>query len=220
MKADLHVHSTHSEDGKQTVEELVKRCGELGIGAVAITDHNTMGAHQDLGRMSTRNLIIIPATEITTTGGHILALGIKGEIPRGLTVTDTLHHIHQAGGIAIAPHAYRMWSGLGEKNIRNNSFDAIEVINGRSRRRGNLRAKRLASSLGLPGVGGSDAHNNISIGRAFTEVPDTCRTWQDIIASIKAGNCSAQGNDLSSSSSFSHAIRNMSNWFRRGFRRM
>jgi predicted metal-dependent phosphoesterase TrpH len=220
MKADLHVHSTHSDDGKQTVDELVKRCVELGIGAVAITDHNTMGAHQDAERHAASKLIIVPATEVTTADGHILALGVTGVIPRGFGVAETLTKIHEAGGIAIAPHPYRMWSGLGEDNIRENRFDAIEVKNGRSKRRANTKAERLASSLGLPGVGGSDAHDVSSIGRVYTEVPDRCRTWNDIIEAIRSGNCSAVGEHLSPSSSLGHGARTFSDWFRRGFRRM
>ena len=220
MKADLHVHSVHSDDGRQTVEDLIKRCEELGIGAVAITDHNTMRAHFEEVSKYEGKMIIVPAVEVTTTGGHVLAYGIKSDIPRGLSVAETVRMIHEAGGIAVAPHTYRLWSGLGEANVRANAFDAIETINGRSRKRGNRRAKRLAASLKLPEVGGSDAHNTMSVGRSYTELPDGCRDWEDIIAAVRSGRCSARGDDLSSSSSLGHGALNISRWFRRGFRRM
>jgi predicted metal-dependent phosphoesterase TrpH len=219
MKADLHVHSTHSDDGRQTVEEILKRCEELGIGAVAITDHNTLKAHTGEKHEGT-NVIIIPAMELTTEDGHVLAYGLTEEIPRGLTANETIQRIHAVEGIAIAPHAYRLWSGLGEDNIRSNHFDAIETINGRSRKGANNKAKRLAKELGLPGVGGSDAHNVASIGRACTEVPDDCRTPGEIIKAIKDNRCEAVGTDLSSSRSVSHGAMTISQWFRRGFKRM
>jgi len=40
MKADLHMHTTHS-DGRLTNEELFKRAKEKGIDVIAITDHDT-----------------------------------------------------------------------------------------------------------------------------------------------------------------------------------
>ncbi len=218
MKADLHVHSTHSDDGHQTVEELLKRCEELGIGVVAITDHNTLKAHQNGGPRS--KVIVIPAMEITAEEGHILAFGVKEEVPRGLGVTETLERIHRAGGIAIAAHPFRWWSGLGEGNIKSNDFDAIETINGRSKKRANSQAHRLARKMGLPGIGGSDAHNVNSIGRAYTEVPDDSKTYQDVIQAIKDRKCKAVGKNLSSSESFGHGAIGITRWFRRGFKRM
>jgi predicted metal-dependent phosphoesterase TrpH len=220
MKADLHVHTSHSDDGRQTVEELVKRCTELGIKAVAITDHNTMAAHSETKSFAGESLIIVPAVEITAEGGHILAYGIEGEVPRGLSVAETIEKIHRVGGIAVAPHPYRRFSGLGEDNVRENHFDAIEVINGRSRKGVNDMAKRLAESLHIPQVGGSDAHNVKSIGQVYTELPDRCKTWQDILEAVRSGECSAEGKGMTSSMSVSNNFRNFSKWLGRGFRRM
>ena len=133
MKADLHVHSTHSDDGHQTIEEIMERCRQLDIRVLAITDHNDMGGCGEAERLG-EGMIIIPGIEISSKGGHILGLGLTRPVPRGLEVSETIRQIHQAGGIAIAPHPYRMSTGLGEQNIRSNDFDAIEVANGRSRR--------------------------------------------------------------------------------------
>jgi predicted metal-dependent phosphoesterase TrpH len=218
MKADLHVHSTHSDDGRQTVEELLRRCEELGIGAVAITDHNTLQAHLNGGPVS--KIIVVPAMEITTEQGHVLALGIREEVPRGLSVVETVERIHRAGGIAVAPHPFRWFSGLGESNVRGNDFDAIEVFNGRSKKGVNARARRLAKKMALPGVGGSDAHNDRSIGRVYTEVPDDCRTYQDIIRAIKDRRCKAVGTNLTPSQSLGRGARSLTTWFGRGFKRM
>ncbi len=218
MKADLHVHSTHSDDGHQTVEELLKRCEELGIGAVAITDHNTLKAHLNGGPSS--KIIVIPAMEITTERGHVLAFGVKEEVPKGLSVKETVERIHQADGIAVAPHPFRWFTGLGEKNIKGEDFDAIEVFNGRSKKGVNSKANRLAKRMALPGIGGSDAHNIQSIGRAYTEVPDDCETYQDVIQAIKDRKCKAVGRNLSSSESFGRGAKSLTQWFGRGFRRM
>jgi DNA polymerase (family 10) len=40
MRGDLHMHSTWSNDGKNTIEEMARRCRERGYDYMAITDHS------------------------------------------------------------------------------------------------------------------------------------------------------------------------------------
>ncbi|MDW5562772.1 MAG: PHP domain-containing protein [Methanomassiliicoccus sp.] len=218
MRADLHVHSTHSDDGRQSVEEIIVRCKELELGAVAISDHNVFEAHKEATVGA--GIIIVPAMEVSSTGGHILALGITEVIPRGRPVGETIDLIHAAGGIAIAPHPYRAWSGLGERNVRGHQFDAVEVANGRSKRKGNIAAKRLAKAMGLPMVGGSDAHYNQAIGRAYTELPDDCRDHHDVLKAIRDHRSRAFGSGQGLSRSAQSGMVSVLRWLRRGFRRM
>lgn len=219
MRADLHVHSTYSDDGHQTVEEILARCRELGIGAVAICDHNVFEAHRSAAAQGS-DIIVVPAMEVTSDGGHILALGIDAPVARGLTVRETIEAIHAAGGIAVAPHPYRAWSGLGEDSVRSNDFDAIEAANGRSKKAGNVAAKRLAKKLCLPAIGGSDAHKLEAIGRAYTELPDGCHEPNDVIRAIMDRRCRAFGSGHSQSRSAWSGIIGIARWFRRGCRRM
>ena len=219
MKADLHVHSTLSSDGHQTVAQIIERCREHDIKVLAITDHNVMGGHEEAERLG-EGMIIIPGVEISSQGGHVLGLDIVEPVPRGLSVRETIERIHQGGGIAIAPHPFRLSNGLGKKNVRENDFDAVEVVNGRSSRGGNKAARRLATSIGLPGVGGSDAHDPSSVGRAMTEFPDDCRSREDIIAAIRKGRCTVIGTGQSSYRSLRSALANLSRWFGRGMKRM
>src|ERR1041384_7339603 len=43
QRADLHLHTTHS-DGDWSPEEVMRRAAERGLGAIAITDHDTCSA--------------------------------------------------------------------------------------------------------------------------------------------------------------------------------
>ena len=44
MFVDLHVHErAFSLDAKMTLEELVDRAREMGMGAVCVTDHDSLG---------------------------------------------------------------------------------------------------------------------------------------------------------------------------------
>ena len=175
MKADLHVHTCFSNDGKTTMEELLEYAERHGIGCVAVTDHNEFEAYprlKDNGR-----IIIIPAEEVSSAEGHIVALGIDRLIPRDLPIQETIDLIHEAGGYAFAAHPYRWWSGLGEKNTLEYPFDGIEARNGRSTPRGNRRSEKLAKRIGKPMTAGSDAHSPHRIGEGYVELPDDLKTW-------------------------------------------
>src|ERR1700686_3140899 len=43
-RADLHIHTCHS-DGAFTPDEVVRRARQRGLGAIAITDHETPAAY-------------------------------------------------------------------------------------------------------------------------------------------------------------------------------
>lgn len=41
-KIDLHIHSSYSDDGEFTPQEIVSQCNERGMELIAITDHNSV----------------------------------------------------------------------------------------------------------------------------------------------------------------------------------
>ena len=218
MNADLHVHSVHSNDGKQTVAEILNECRVKNIGAVALTDHNEIGAWEDVGDVS--DIIIIKGIEVTTSEGHILAYGVDKLIPRNLPIKDTVDMIHEAGGIAVAAHPYRWWSGIGGENDDRMGFDAVESIYGRSLNSSYYRALKLAKKLNLPIVGGSDAHTSPSVGRTFTVIPDECKNDKDVIAAILNKQTQTGGDHRTKLSSLKYVGLNILRWMRRGFKKM
>jgi len=74
---DLHLHSTAS-DGIYTPAELVRLAAKIGLGAIALTDHDiTAGIDEFLAAARSTDLIAIPGLELSTdiTGSreiHIL----------------------------------------------------------------------------------------------------------------------------------------------------
>lgn len=63
---DLHTHSTFS-DGTYTPTEIVKHAKEIGLSAVALTDHNTSkGLHEFMEAGRTYDLITVPGCEFST----------------------------------------------------------------------------------------------------------------------------------------------------------
>lgn len=219
MKADLHVHTLYSNDGKTTLEELLEYAERMGIGCVAVTDHNEFQAYERL--KDNGRVIIMPAEEVSSAEGHIVALGIDRLIPRDLSIQETIDRIHEAGGYAFAAHPYRWWSGLGEKNTRSFPFDGIEARNGRSTPRGNRRSERLAREIGKPMTAGSDAHTPLHIGEGYVEVPDSLKTWQEVLDYIMRNEapivCS---HSRHMKATLKYGTKSIGEWLLRGCKRM
>src|SRR4030067_428847 len=74
---DLHTHTNHS-DGALSPEELVKKASELGLAAIAISDHeNTDGLEEAFAAGEKYGVEVVPAVEISSypaplTEHHIL----------------------------------------------------------------------------------------------------------------------------------------------------
>jgi predicted metal-dependent phosphoesterase TrpH len=80
MKADFHIHSTVS-DGSDSMAEIIGKAKQKGLGAIAITDHDTLS---HLTQIPTDpDIQVIGGVEISTvhkktnTRAHILGFGIK-----------------------------------------------------------------------------------------------------------------------------------------------
>jgi len=220
MKADLHVHSRHSEDNHQSVKGVIEACRHLGIGAVAIADHNSLAGSREARKLAPEGLIVVPAMEVTTEDGHVLAYNITEEVKRGLSVADTIDRIRSQGGMAVAAHPYRMRTGLGEDVVRSHRFDAIEGMNARSTSKGNAKALDLANSLGLPITGGSDAHRAENIGRGLTIISVDCYDAEDVMRCVRENRSIVEGRSRGKKQSIAFATKVVGNWAGRGFRKI
>ena len=82
---DLHTHTTAS-DGTLTPREVVALAKELGLGAVAITDHDTVsGLAEALAAGEETGMRVVPGVELSSQLEqreiHIVGLGIHRESP-------------------------------------------------------------------------------------------------------------------------------------------
>jgi len=174
MKWDLHSHTIYSKhwfwgyDALNTPREMVKAAIKKGLDGLAITDHNTIKGGLIAKKIAKRykNFTIIIGSEIKTLSGELIALGIEENIPKKLTLEETIERIHDLGGISIAPHpfgAYFFRRCLGEKAIKT---DAIEVFNASITNGANQKALDLAKKFRLPKTASSDAHWTKNVGNA------------------------------------------------------
>jgi predicted metal-dependent phosphoesterase TrpH len=195
MILDPHIHSTYSSDSTASPRNIIKKAREIGLDAIAVADHNTIkGALATIEESKDfKDLVVVPAMEISSSKGHIVALGIKEDVEKGMSPEETVEKIRALGGIAVAAHPFVSYrEGLCD-NVKDLDIDAIETLNSRYVfGYSNWRAKNLAEKRSLPEIGASDAHFIGAIGSCVTEL-DADYSYESIIDVILSGKTSVYG---------------------------
>ena len=222
MLLDLHNHTHHSPDSKVDPALLVKQAAAFGLDGLAITDHNSMDgvrpaleAAKDLD-----GFVVIPAMEVSTAEGHVLAYGIASPVPRDRSPAETVERIVAQGGVAVAAHPYRFWSGLGEPATLSARFAAYEVHNARTLRRGNERASTLADRQGAGRTGGSDSHFLHELGRGVTSLDRGGTTVDDVLQAIASRKTLGVGLHRGPRETAVYVRKCVGEWVLRGMRRI
>jgi predicted metal-dependent phosphoesterase TrpH len=198
LSVELHAHSALSYDGRDPIDALLSRAQVAGLDALAVTDHDEIDASLRACDIADEyDLLGIPGMEVSTAAGHVLALGVREAIPKGLSFDETLERIRDQGGIAVVPHPFQeSRHGVIENITRAQlaSADAIEVYNSRLLTgRANRQARRFAHEHGVPMTAGSDAHIAEMVGRAVTRVDTDERSVEAILGAIADGKTTIEG---------------------------
>ena len=172
--ADLHMHSAHSWDCTTPIDELLDSALAAGLGALAVTDHNTIaGGVEARARRSSAACRCTSSSARRSrppSDGEIIGLFLHEEIPRGLTFAETLERIRAQGGVVYMPHPFDRFHATPARMLLEEHTDAIdvfEVANGRLwLERDNRAAAHFAQEYGLRRGAGSDAHVPAGIGTA------------------------------------------------------
>ena len=219
MRLDLHNHTRYSPDSRADPAVLVSLARKTGLEGIAITDHNSVGGINVAEDAASGNILVIPAIEVSTRSGHVLGYGVRQVIPRGLSVADTVERIVSLGGVAVAAHPYRFWSGLGEA-VAEAPFPAYETCNARTLRRGNDRARSTARMRRIGETGGSDSHFAREVGDGITVVNAGTIRLDDVLQEIAQGKTSAQGTDRGGAATVRYVSKAVGEWIVRGMRRI
>jgi len=183
---DAHVHTNSSPDSSLTPGQLLERLRVKGINAVAITDHDTLdGYRRVLDTKGFDEILVIPGIEVSTDLGDIIVLGTTETIV-SRDAFEVLDSARAAGGIIVAPHPFD-WkrTSLGEKSAML-GVDLIEGVNGKCSRAENQQAKEFAKAIGVPVVGGSDAHDKAQVG-AVVNFVDCEKDLDSLLAALRKG---------------------------------
>jgi predicted metal-dependent phosphoesterase TrpH len=208
VKCDLHVHSVHSgpcttpvlrhfcRESYSDPSELYLRLKSRGMDLVTVTDHDSIGALDDLRRYP----------------DFFISEEVTARMPSGTEVHIGVYDITERQHVEIQRHRDDMLSllmYLTEKRIYyvlNHAFSdltgrrdpedflwfatyfpAMETRNSLMPPAVNRWAQRFADSQGICATGGSDAHAIVSAGTAYTQVPGACNK-EEFFAGLRAGH--------------------------------
>lgn len=173
-KGDFHTH-TRLSDGKETVENAMRKAVDMGMDYYVPTEHNAIHT----GWVNA-DVMVVPGIEITTEDGHCNLFGID-RMPKYLpeiladmggekTEEYVLHTVEEAkerGWIVSINHPFlHIWKWRHE-NLKLREIDCIEIVNDPTyeyAKESNWEAIRFLDWLWqdgyrIWGVGGSDSHN-------------------------------------------------------------
>jgi hypothetical protein len=103
VRGAVHIHTVRS-DGTGTIEEVAAAAARAGLTFIIVTDHGDATREPDAPAYRS-GVLCIDAAEISTTGGHVVALGLPASrYPLAGEPRDVVADIHRLGGLAIAAH--------------------------------------------------------------------------------------------------------------------
>ena len=175
VRVDLHVHTRYSPDSTTSPVRLVKRCLDVGLSCIAVTDHHTIRGALAVARIAPFRVII--GAEVKSSDGDMVGLFLREEVPRGRSAVETAERIHGQGGLVSLPHPYDAVrrSVLTPQALAEvlPHADLVEGFNARNTfASANRRARETAREYGLPTIAVSDAHHPIELGGTYVELPD------------------------------------------------
>ncbi len=225
-RVDLHCHSTASQLSRlgvqrslglpecatppQEVYELAKR---RGMDFVTITDHDTIaGCLEFEGRPDcfvSEELTVRFAGEPQAV--HVLCYGITLGDHEWLQANSgdleaCVAYLHENGiACALAHPFFNVAAPLTRRHRRRLAelFPVWEVRNGSRAAELNMPAAVYVDTHGGTGIGGSDDHAGVDIGRTFTAVPDA-RTPEEFLRHLRRGDAEA-GGEQGSAAKWTHA---------------
>ncbi len=225
-RVDLHCHSTASQLSRLGVqrslglpecatppEEVYALAKRRGMDFVTITDHDTIAGCLEL--QDRPDCFISEELTARFAGEpqavHVLCYGITPGDHEWLQahsgdVEACAAFLHENGiACALAHPFFNVAAPLGRRHRRRLAelFPIWEVRNGSRAAELNMPAVVYIETRGGTGIGGSDDHAGVDIGRTFTEAP-AAATPEEFLAHLRRGDAEARG-EQGSAAKWTHA---------------
>jgi glycosyltransferase involved in cell wall biosynthesis/predicted metal-dependent phosphoesterase TrpH len=226
VRVDMHCHSSASQVSRLGVqravglpecatppEEVYELAKRRGMDFVTITDHDTIdGVLQIADRPD-----VFVSEELTAHFRgepqlvHVLCYGITLDDHEWLQAhSDNVErcaiYMHEREiACALAHPYYAVGAPLTARHRRRlaEMFRVWEVRNGARARELNAPAATYIAALDGAGIGGSDDHAGVDVGRTWTEVPHAASA-AELLACVRKGNVAAGGRE-GSAAKWAHA---------------
>jgi predicted metal-dependent phosphoesterase TrpH len=203
MVIDLHVHtSPASPCSSVAVEDLIEDAKRIGLDGICLTDHNHVWDPKAVENLRQKHgFLVLRGNEVITDQGDMLVFGLDRDIDGIIALRDLRQEVTENDGFIIVPHPFRGFLTFGmsevgltpEKAMERPLFrlvDAVEVLNGKVTDKENAFAAEVTKGLGLPGTGGSDAHELSEVGVYATQFADVIRNEEELVDSLRRGDFS------------------------------
>lgn len=214
-RIDMHCHSSASETSRLGVqravglpecatppEEVYALAKRRGMDFVTITDHDTIAGVMEIACRAD----VFVSEELTAhfrgepQAVHVLCYGITPDDHEWLQahsgdVERCASYLRQMEiACALAHPYYAVGAPLSARHRRRlaEMFDVWEVRNGGRARELNMPAATYIATLDGAGIGGSDDHAGVDIGRTWTATPPA-GSVEELLAYVRAGEVSAGG---------------------------
>src|ERR1700729_4217772 len=214
-RVDMHCHSTASQVSKLGVqralglpecatppEEVYELAKRRGMDFVTITDHDTIDGVLEISGRSD----VFVSEELTVhfrgepQAVHVLCYGITGEDHEWLQAHSgdvelcAAYLYEREIACALAHPYYNVGAPLTARHRRRLAelFSVWEIRNGARARELNRPAATYVATRDGIGIGGSDDHAGIDIGRTFTVAPGAMMP-AEFLGHLRAGHVHADG---------------------------
>ena len=214
-RVDLHCHSTASEVSRLGVqralglpecatppEEVYELAKRRGMDFVTITDHDTIDGVLEIADRPD----VFVSEELTARfrnepqAVHVLCFGLDGadhewlQAHSGDVELCAAYMFDREIACALAHPYYTVAAPLSARHRRRLAelFGIWEIRNGARARELNRPAATYVATRDGIGIGGSDDHAGVDIGRTYTEAPPA-RTPAEFLEHMRAGRVTARG---------------------------
>lgn len=197
MIVDLHIHTNRSSYCSSLhPQEMLDRARELGLDAVAVTEHSVRRGAQIAYEMGEeQGFTVFRGVEVYTNMGDVLVFGLESDAHYDADFHELMDEVRSLGAVAVAAHPtrgswghHRKYKGLYPDEVFG-LVDAVETCNGQNSREANAEAEKIKERFKLTGTGGSDAHHVDYVGKCVTVFEKDFFTDKELIEEIRAGRC-------------------------------
>jgi len=120
LRGNLHTHTTRS-DGRGSPQETIEAYARLGYDFLALSDHDLPA---DYSGLDPRGMLLLPCSEVSAGGGHVLSVGCRGRIHPDPDRQKVIDAIRAEGGLAVLSHPN--W----EEHFNHYPFEELERLTG------------------------------------------------------------------------------------------
>lgn len=182
-------------------EALYETLKSQGMDLVTVTDHDSIGSCESLRKYP--DFFVSEEVTCLTPTGTRFHLGVYDITDRDhielqrrrADFWSLMAYLRERQLLFAINHPFSSLTGRRSRLdflLFQDLFPAVEVHNGHMLESANRLAREFQRTHGKAGLGGSDAHAILSVGSAYTEVPQA-RTKQEFFDGIRAGLAETRG---------------------------